>query len=117
MTFEEKKENTLGVCGLFGDNIVLHEKAAGKNVRLLSVTGKEIISNIDEIIRSSEQFSPFTLIFYSSLYSYILHDRTHDIKDKLWDGYGDFVGVAEWVHDDSGFLRYVSMACNIFMVT
>jgi len=89
MTFEEKKENTLGVCGLFGDNIVLHEKAAGKNVRILSVTGKEIINNIDEIIKTSNQSSPFTLIFFSSLYSYILHDRTHDIKDKLEKFYGD----------------------------
>jgi hypothetical protein len=89
MTFEEKKENTLGVCGLFGDNIVLHEKAAGKNVKLLSVTGKEIINNIDEIIKNSNLSSPFTLIFFSSLYSYILHDRTHDIKDKLEKFYGN----------------------------
>ena len=89
MTFEEKKENTLGVCGLFGDNIVLHEKAAGKNVRILSVTGNEIINNIDKIIKESSQTSPFTLIFYSSLYSYILHNRTHDIKDKLEEFYGE----------------------------
>jgi len=89
MTFEEKKENTLGVCGLFGDNIVLHEKIAGKNVRLLSVTGKEIIGNINDIIHKSNHFSPFTLIFYSSLYSYILHDRTHDIKEKLDKYYGN----------------------------
>ena len=101
MTFEEKKENTLGVCGLFGDNIVLHEKAAGKNVRLLSVTGKEIISNIDEIIKTSNQDSPFTLIFYSSLYSYILHDRTHDIKDKLEQFYGDkpFLAIGSLVEN------------------
>jgi len=38
---------------------------------------------------NSNKFSPFTLFFYSSLYSYILHDRTHDIKDKLLDFYGN----------------------------
>lgn len=101
LTFEEKKENTLGVCGLFGDNIVLHEKAAGKYVKLLSVTGKELINNIDEIIRESNKSSPFTLIFFSSLYSYILHDKTHDIKDKLEQFYGNtpFLAVGSLVEN------------------
>jgi hypothetical protein len=101
MTFEEKKENTLGVCGLFGDNIVLHEKAAGKKARLLSVTGQEIINNFNKIIMTSNQSSPFTLIFFSSLYSYILHDRTHDLKDKLEHFYGDkpFLAIGSLVEN------------------
>ena len=79
--FDNNKENTIGVGAIYGDNIIFTHRMIGKNARFLSVSGNEIIKSIDDLFQMFKTDSfPFAIIFSSAAYSFILRDRTFDIK-------------------------------------
>ena len=82
ITFKDNREYTSGVGGFYGSNIILGYKARGRNVRLLSVTGKEMVNSINHIFRNRVDF-PFVLSFSSFSYLFILGDKTFEMKDMI----------------------------------
>ena len=83
MTFEEDTNHTSGVGAVIGSDLLLGHKIKGRNVRLLSVTGKEAIQNVDNLLKTDPNIFPFFLMFSSAIYNFILGDKTYDIKAKL----------------------------------
>ena len=84
ITFEEDSERVIGVAGIFGDSLVVSHKLSGKNVKLLSITGEEILKTLEKIIKEKNGCHlPFLLGFSSAVYLFMLGQRTFDIKDML----------------------------------
>jgi len=84
ITFEENSDRVIGVAGIFGDSLVVSHKIPGKNVKLLSITGEEILRTIEKIIQDKNECSfPFLLGFSSAVYLFMLGRRTFDIKNML----------------------------------
>jgi hypothetical protein len=84
--FEENKKYTSGLAGFFGNNIFLGHKSRGKKLRLLSVTGKEILNSIDVLFKNSDENDlPFAFMSSSSIFLNILRAKTFHIKEKLDD--------------------------------
>ena len=82
ITFEENNERVIGVAGIFGDNLVVSHKLAGKHAKLLTVTGEEVLNNISTMMEEKKDF-PFLLGFSSAIYLFMLGRKSFDIKDIL----------------------------------
>lgn len=89
MTFEENSERVLGVGSLLGNNILLSHKMAGKNVVMCSTNGSEILRVIDSLFLDNNKAFPFIFISSSTIYSFILRNKTIKIKDILDKHLGD----------------------------
>lgn len=83
MTFEEDTNHTSGVGAVIGSDLLLGHRIKGKHAILLSVTGKEAIKNVDDLLSKYATNIPFMFIFSSAIYNFILGDKTFDIKAKL----------------------------------
>jgi hypothetical protein len=84
ITFEENNKYTSGVAGFLGDYVALGYKARGNKVKLLSITGEEIIDLIDDMF---EEYNinkyPFIFIPCSFILVNTLGSRTNLIRKKL----------------------------------
>ncbi len=89
MTFEENNEHVLGVGSLLGNNILLSHKMAGKNVVMCTTNGNEILQAIDSLFLDYNKAFPFIFISSSTIYSFILRNKTVKIKDILDKQLGD----------------------------
>ena len=84
ITFEENPKYTSGVAGFLGDYIALGYKARGNKVRLLSMTGEEIMDVIDTTFHDFNKNSfPFAFISCSSILANTLGAKTYNVKKKL----------------------------------
>lgn len=84
ISFEENEKYTSGVAGFLGNNIALGHKVRGKNVVLLSITGKEILKSIDETFElPNVDKLPFVFMFSSSIFLNTLGSKSHYLKDNL----------------------------------
>jgi hypothetical protein len=90
IAFDENKEDVRGIGAIYGNDIVFTHRMPGNHARFLSISGKEIIKSIDTLIKGSNTSTyPFAMIFSSAAYSFILRERTFDIKkimDELFGG-------------------------------
>ncbi len=84
ITFEENTKYTSGVAGFLGDNIALGYKARGDKVRLLSITGREIIDIIDNTFQNfNNEISPIVFLPCSFILANTLGSRAYLIKKQL----------------------------------
>lgn len=84
ITFEEDNKYTSGVAGFLGDYVALGYKARGKKVKLLSITGEEIINLIDDTFKEFNRNKyPFVFIPCSFILANTLGSRTNLIRKKL----------------------------------
>ena len=84
ITFEEKPGYTSGVAGFFGDYIALGYKARGEKVRILSITGEEIVKLIDDTFQNFDKDDhTFAFITCSFILPNTLGSKTNIIKNKL----------------------------------
>lgn len=83
MTFEEDLNHTSGVGAVIGNGLLMGHRIKGVHGRLLSVTGKEAVNNVDNLFPNDTKSLPFVFMFSSAIYNFILGHKTFDIKDKL----------------------------------
>ncbi|RKX94914.1 MAG: hypothetical protein DRP55_10665 [Spirochaetes bacterium] len=84
ITFRGKEKYTTGVAGFLGDNIVLGHKARGQRVKLLSVTGKEVLNVVEKTFQNiSTDFFPFVFMSTSNIFFNMLGEKVYSIKNKL----------------------------------
>jgi hypothetical protein len=84
ITFEEDDKFTSGIAGFLGDYVALGYKARGKKVRLLSITGEEIINLIHDTFKDFDtNRCPFVFIPCSFILPNTLGSKTNLIKNKL----------------------------------
>ena len=86
ITFEENKNYTTGTAGFFGDSTVLGYKARGKKLRMLSITGKEILNAVDVVFNEyNKNRFPFVLMYSSFIFLNTLGAKSYFLKEKLDD--------------------------------
>jgi hypothetical protein len=84
ISFEENEKYTTGVAGFFGDSIALGHKSRGRKARLLSITGKEILKEIEScFIHPSKCDFPFVLMYSSSIFLNSLGSKSQYMKKTL----------------------------------
>lgn len=83
ITFEENLRYTSGIAGFLGNSVALGYKIRGKNVRFLSITGKESLDLIDAIFQNNNQSFPFVFMPSSAMIINLLGNEAHSIKDRL----------------------------------
>lgn len=89
LTFDDNKSYTSGIGGFFGDYVYLGHKIQGSKVRLLSITGDEIINMISNSFKDLETENfPFVFMTSSAILVNALGGRAYMIKDKLDDYIG-----------------------------
>lgn len=82
--FEGYPDYTSGTGAILGDNILLGYKVKGKNLKLLSVTGKEVIRSVEEVLDLYRKDKPeFPLFFSSGIRMNLLGNKTFNIKEKI----------------------------------
>jgi len=93
--FEENKEYTTGVGAILGDNLLLGYKAKGRKAILLSVTGNEVISSIDDVFEGFDtKIYPFVFLYSSGIRLNLLADKSFLIKNKFDKYIGDIPYLA-----------------------
>ena len=89
ITFEENRERVIGIGGIFGNNIVLSHKMGGKQARLLTVTGNELIDNVKHVFSKDKTKNlPFIFGFISAIYPFTLGSKMYSIKNIIDDKLG-----------------------------
>lgn len=84
ITFEGKEKCTTGVAGFFGDDIVLGHRARGRKVKLMSITGKEVLDVVDKTFQDAPVgFFPFVFMSMSNIFFNMLGEKSFFIKNKL----------------------------------
>jgi hypothetical protein len=89
ITFDKDPKTTSGIAGFFGDNIHIEHSMIGKDVRILSVTGREILENINNTFDFNLENIPFMFMFSSAINSFVLRSKTYEIKNILDKKFGD----------------------------
>jgi hypothetical protein len=82
-TFEENDERVMGVGCFLGNNILVSHKMPGKHAVMCSVNGDEIFETVKNCINNYPNGLPFLFLSSSAIYSFILRNQTHLIKDIL----------------------------------
>ena len=84
ITFEENRDYTSGIGGFFGNNIYLGYKIRGKHLRILSMTGQDIIDLIEDSINNCGNADlPFAFMSSSFIFLNTLGANSYIIKEKL----------------------------------
>jgi hypothetical protein len=90
ITFDENRDRLIGIIGLFGSNVVIQTRAAGKTVRFVSATGKEAVESIRKNIQKVKFDScPFIFGLNSAIYVFMLGEKTFEIKSIFDEKCGD----------------------------
>lgn len=84
ITFEENPSFTSGIAGFLGNSVALGYKIRGKNIRFLSITGKESLDLIDSIFKDVYNHNfPFAFMSSSAMVLNSLGMKAHNMKEKL----------------------------------
>lgn len=90
LTFDDNRNYTSGIGGFFRDYVYLGHKIQGNKVRLLSITGDEIIKMINNSFKDLElKKYPFIFMASSAILVNTLGNRAYMIKEKLDEYIGD----------------------------
>jgi hypothetical protein len=81
--FDSCSDYVSGVGGLFGNNVILGYKAKGDKAKLLSASGKAILNNVADNLKSQAKDSSFLLGFSSAICLNILGRDAFRLKDLI----------------------------------
>ncbi len=82
--FEGNEDYLSGIGGFFGNNIFLGYKAKSNKVKLMSITGREILESVDSIFSGVKSYRfPFVFMSFSAILINTLGSKCYLIKKRL----------------------------------
>ena len=80
--FEDNPMYTTGVGAIYGKELLLGYKALGRKGVLLSVSGKEILESVDELLKGFKSEKAFAFVYSSGIRLNMLSHKAWMLKEK-----------------------------------
>jgi len=87
-SFEENSDRIIGVGSFLGDNILVSHKIPGKNAVMCTTNGEELFQTVNSCVSNFPDNIPFMFLSSSTIYSFILRNKTHLIKNIITNKLG-----------------------------
>jgi hypothetical protein len=89
ISFEENNERIIGVGSFLGDNILVSHKIPGKNAVMSTTNGENLFKTVNSCIMNFPDDLPFMFLSSSTIYSFILRNKTHLINNIIKNKLGE----------------------------
>ncbi len=80
--FEDNPTYTTGVGAIYGEELLLGYRALGRKGVLLSVSGKEILESVDELLKEFENEKAFAFVYSSGIRLNMLSHKSWMLREK-----------------------------------